>query len=624
MKKIFLAAVISAVSFAALSARAAEIIITKHILPAPAPIDQPQGFITPDGTFNLRDRNAPFYSDRLADAMALDGSGKNSQGEYLNLNHAIYTSYRLGSDQTQPGTILILMPGTWVGAMSIDQLSRDLIRLEEEQGKTGLEVWILDRRSEQMEDHTGIRWAEANHSKIPVPEIIQGLSDYYRPAFSPEGEGKIINGRKFVPLDQDSVRFMANWGADTAIRDWREVVLQAHRVVGNEVIMQDGRMIVKKKPGRWVLIGGHSLGGSLTVLYASYDFDRRPDRELLGMNDVDGLVLLEGGGFPTKPPAIIDAQSYRSSLAKKYQDGMVYFDLDILGIRYSPSTMISLGLSGWAANNARGQEVIFPQYARPRSVQLPRLTNEAVLAFAMDDDFSPFFIARLSMGQPSGKLGEQFRHKTAAIPIDPNECKLITAWKPGHQPMDPEFLYGWINIDQSPKALGSGDRLNNKCAQDEDENPEVVDFYAFARAAYGGADSYLEAPELASGPNDYSEWYFPPRLSTDSGKLGTRIVENNGTELLNGAHTQEIDLPVISFTGDDSMGQYSVPQLNEKDFPPGALKHKQTQVHLIRGYTHMDITQATRNNQPDLKPDYENFNAPAVYTFRFITSIINW
>jgi len=613
MRKIIPGLIMFGLLMGAFSIRSSEIIMTKHIIPAPAPIDEPKGFITPDGTFNIRDPNAPFHSDRLADAMGLDESGKNSRGEYLNLNHAIYTSYRLSTDKTKPHSILILMPGTWVGAMSLNQFATDLIRLMEKAGKSGFEVWVIDRRSEQLEDHTGIRWAEKNKGKLPADEILKGLSDYYKPAFEPQAQGKIIDGKKFVPLDQDSVRFMANWGADVAIRDWREVVLHAHRVVGNDVVEQDGQMVVKKKPGNYVFIGGHSLGGSLTVLYASYDFDRRADKELLGMNDVDGLVLLEGGGFPNKAPGVITADSYRASFKKKYKNGKVFFDLNMFGIQYAPKTMLSLALSGWAADNARGQEAIFPLYARPSIVQLPHITNEAMLAFAMDDDFSSFFIARVSMGYPSGKIGEQFRHK-AGIPFDPGECRLLSPWKPGHKPMDAEFLYTWTNIDQD-RASDFG------CHKDE---PEVSDFYAFARATYGGPDSYEEAPWLSTGPNDYAEWYFPPRLSTDSAKLGSKIIEKDGTELFNGTHTQEISLPVISFVGDDSMGEYYVPKLTEKDFPKGVLAQKSTQVHLIRGYTHMDITQATRNNQPDLKPEFENFNAPAVYSFRFISSIIGW
>jgi hypothetical protein len=42
--------------------------------------------------------------------------------------------------------------------------------------------------------------------------------------------------------------------------------------------------------GRRVLLGGHSLGASVAVAYASWDFDGKP-----GYKDVDGLVLLDGG-----------------------------------------------------------------------------------------------------------------------------------------------------------------------------------------------------------------------------------------------------------------------------------------------------------------------------------------
>ncbi len=614
MKKIFPVMIGAIIYLFSSAAAPAGLVITKHILPAPAPADQPQGFVTPDGTFNIRAQNAPFHSDLLADAMGLDQNGKDPQGHYLNLNHAIYTSYRLASDPGQPTAVLVLMPGTWVGAMSIDQFARDTLRMAEKNGEMGLEVWIVDRRSEQLEDHTGMRWAVQNQGKLPAPEIISGLSDYYRPAFTTEGPGKIIDGKKFTALNQDALRFMANWGADTTIRDWREVVLAAHRAVGNEVVAVDGQMVIKKRGTQRVFIGGHSLGGSLTVLYASYDFDRRPDHELLGMNDVDGLVLLEGGSFPKKEITVTDAESYRQSLADKFDDGMVYFDLNMFGIQYSPATMISLGISGFAADNARGLEATFPQYARPKIIQLPRITNEAALAFAMDNDFSAFFIARLSLGEPTGELGRQFRSR-AGLPFDPNKCGLLTPWAFGHKPMAPDFLYGWIPIS------GSGGTNNSRCAQ---YGPEVTDIYAFAHAAYGGADSYVEAPELSTGPNDYSEWYFPPRLSTDSGRLGSKVVEQDGTELFNGTHVKEISLPVITFFGGASMGYYTVPKLDKKNFPEGVLKQKQTQVHLIERYTHMDITQATRNNQPDLTGDERNFNAPAVYTYRFVASIVGW
>jgi hypothetical protein len=604
-----------------MAAKAAGIEVTKHIIAAPAPVDEPAGFKTPDGTFNVRDPGAPFHSDKLADAMWLDAGGRNKNGDYLDLNHAVYTAYKLAGDG-KPDTVLVLMPGTWAGAMSMDRFARDVIRMAERHGRRGLQVWLHDRRSEQMEDHTGLMWAEQNKGKLSTEEILLGVSDYYRPRFRPEEGGVELLGRKFTPLDHDAVRFMAGWGADVAVRDWRAVVLEAHRRVGNVVEGTEvDRAVVKDKSKGRVFIGGHSLGGSLTVLYASYDFDRRPGQEIWGVDDVHGLVQLEGGSLNKRKTKTVKADKYRKDLQDRYEGGMVYFDLDMLGIRYSPTTMLSVGISGWAAYNARGQETIFPDYSRPSIVQLPRITNEALLGFAMDDDTSPFFIARVSMGYPSGKLGRkgQLRTKTVNVPLDPGECPVLTPWKPGHKPMDPDHVYGWENIEKErshPAADGIG---RSKCRNDV---PEVTDFYDFARSVIGGPHQYEEMPWLSSGPNDFPEWYFPPRLSSDSGRIGSRIVDHDaGIELYNGTGTDRINVPAISFMGDDSMGEFSVPGLSEKDFVPGVLAHDETRVHNIFGYTHLDITAATRNNQPDLKGEFEDYNACAVYSYRFMEAV---
>ena len=45
-----------------------------------------------------------------------------------------------------------------------------------------------------------------------------------------------------------------------------------------------------RKGGREVILGGHSLGASLTAAYAAWDFNGKP-----GYQDVDGLVLIDGG-----------------------------------------------------------------------------------------------------------------------------------------------------------------------------------------------------------------------------------------------------------------------------------------------------------------------------------------
>jgi pimeloyl-ACP methyl ester carboxylesterase len=45
-----------------------------------------------------------------------------------------------------------------------------------------------------------------------------------------------------------------------------------------------------KRQGKRVILGGHSLGASLTVAYASWDFAGHP-----GYEDLGGLVLIDGG-----------------------------------------------------------------------------------------------------------------------------------------------------------------------------------------------------------------------------------------------------------------------------------------------------------------------------------------
>jgi hypothetical protein len=77
---------------------------------------------------------------------------------------------------------------------------------------------------------------------------------------------------RFQPLDQTQFGFAKQWGLSLALQDVRGVVLSARR------------------QGKRVILGGHSLGASMTVAYASWDFAGHP-----GYKDLDGLVLIDGG-----------------------------------------------------------------------------------------------------------------------------------------------------------------------------------------------------------------------------------------------------------------------------------------------------------------------------------------
>jgi len=80
----------------------------------------------------------------------------------------------------------------------------------------------------------------------------------------------------FQAIPDADVAFAKQWGMHTEIEDLARVVKAARR------------------GGRNVVMGGHSLGGSITSAYATWDFNGRP-----GAKDLSGLVFIDGGSGPT-------------------------------------------------------------------------------------------------------------------------------------------------------------------------------------------------------------------------------------------------------------------------------------------------------------------------------------
>ena len=73
------------------------------------------------------------------------------------------------------------------------------------------------------------------------------------------------------------------------------------------VEIEDLRRVVNaaQRTGRHVVVGGHSLGGSITTAYATWDFGGRP-----GARGLSGLVYIDGGSSP--PPLTAGDASARS------------------------------------------------------------------------------------------------------------------------------------------------------------------------------------------------------------------------------------------------------------------------------------------------------------------------
>jgi pimeloyl-ACP methyl ester carboxylesterase len=153
-------------------------------------------------------------------------------------------------------TVLLLMPGFQGGAGDFSLIGRDIVKRV-----GGVQVWALDRRSQALEDTS--RFRDALAGRITPKQAY----DYYA--------GWIADSSiqpHFQPVDGKALPYARDWGLTTTLNDVHRVVLKA------------------RAAGKRVILGGHSLGASMTAAYASWDFGGRA-----GYKDVDGLVLIDGG-----------------------------------------------------------------------------------------------------------------------------------------------------------------------------------------------------------------------------------------------------------------------------------------------------------------------------------------
>jgi hypothetical protein len=169
--------------------------------------------------------------------------------------------------------ILILNPGTSASAAYFAPLARTIVE------KTHRwQVWAVERRENLLEDHSRLDLAKAGTIGG------QELFDYYlgfltNPSVTPH----------FEFIDDADVAFARGWGMRVEIEDLYRVVQLA------------------KKRGRKIVMGGHSLGGSIVTAYATWDFDGRA-----GAKDLAGLLFIDGGSGPTPISAAQAAASLQT------------------------------------------------------------------------------------------------------------------------------------------------------------------------------------------------------------------------------------------------------------------------------------------------------------------------
>jgi hypothetical protein len=257
--------------------------------------------------------------------------------------------------------VLVLMPGHYGGAGDFTLDAREIVKRV-----PGLQVWALDRRSQALEDTA--RFADALAGRITVQQAFDYyLGWLYDPSIQPH----------FQPLDPASFAFAKQWGLSLALQDVRRVVLGARR------------------HGKRVILGGHSLGASMTVAYASWDFDGEP-----GYKDLDGLVLVDGGllgSFSTPDLAA-------TKKAVKALDNNGPF-VDLLGLKlpWAAGVFSEVGaLAVLQEPTAPALAQSFPLLPAQFKPPIPA-TNRGLFGYAFDRSTSPAALALIHV--QAGRLG---------------------------------------------------------------------------------------------------------------------------------------------------------------------------------------------------------------------------
>ncbi len=267
-------------------------------------------------------------------------------------NKAYYERYYIS--KTSTNTILVLMPGIYGGAGSLDLLARQLVSSND-----GLEVWAIDRRANIFEDRSVMK------KSIRTSNPYLAFDYYVKNYKTPEG---------FNPVPPKDIAFMGYWGLEVHLRDLHEVILKAQEQAPR------------------VLLGGHSLGAAISGFYTAFDFGQGKTDP--GYKHISGLVLLDGGlgrtgGFDIKLESLGLGPLELFSGVKGLEEGK---DSPYLTFALNPKMFVRrdvLILLGYLKPKELAPEGLYP---------FP-LTNLAALGLSEDDQYSSSTVFSSSWGQ---------------------------------------------------------------------------------------------------------------------------------------------------------------------------------------------------------------------------------
>jgi hypothetical protein len=247
--------------------------------------------------------------------------------------------------------VLVLVPGTSGGAAYFRPVARDIVA-----GLSGWKTWSVDRRENLLEDHSVLG---------PVVARRQPAADAFR--FYLESITDTSITPRFTPVTD--APYARRWGMGVAVRDLRRVIRAARR------------------GGRNVVLAGHSLGATIAIAYATWDFGGRA-----GAADLAGLVLIDGGSGGTSI-----ARSEAREELRQLGGESPFLDLSGFGLPWAIGVLNAVG-STFAVQEPDAPAALANWPFLPGSLRPPMpATNAAGYGYAVDDDTSPANLALVHM-----------------------------------------------------------------------------------------------------------------------------------------------------------------------------------------------------------------------------------
>jgi hypothetical protein len=355
--------------------------------------------------------------------------------------------------------VLVLNPGTSASAAYFEPLARTIVKTLPD-----WQVWAVERRENFLEDQSELNLFK--QGKVSPTDLFNYYLGYI-------GNSNITNHHHPVP--DSAVPFARNWGMNTEIQDLRVVVKAAGRKRRN------------------VAMGGHSLGGSITTAYATWDFNGRP-----GGRDLSGLVLIDGSSSPTA----VTPEEASTSLADLQTSSPWFSFGDIPAPLAGLFGMLGSSLTKADPNSPAvlGTWPLLPSNLRPPAGINP--TNEAGFGYATDAATSPpeLFAAQVHAGHLAAAGDPRGWDRAGAITPIQRWATMFSGW--GLQSLDGTAWYHPMRLTIDSGAVGDG--LPNPAqavldvhSTDAMKLPKRLRIYAFG-AALGGARVIKDAQALGA------------------------------------------------------------------------------------------------------------------------------